>query len=147
MKQEYWGGGLNRSGNTSRLYCSRLHSTSFPVYSEAVQSHFHHPRNVGPLEGATHQGTAGTPGNGPYVVIWLKVEAGRVRSGAFQTFGCPAAVAAASVAVEMVTGRSTERAARLTARGIVRRLGYLLNDWWQVSAPRPLEVGLKTAVV
>lgn len=94
-------------------------------YSAAAQDHFYRPRNVGPLDGATHQGTAGVPGNGPYVVIWLKIERGRVRAAAYRTFGCPGAVSAASAAVEMVMGRSEEAAGRLTARGILRRLGGL----------------------
>lgn len=94
-------------------------------YTEAVQDHFFHPRNVGPLDGATHKGTAGIPGNGPYVVVWLRIERGRVRAAAYSTFGCPACVAAASAAAEMVMGRSEEAAGRLTARGILRRLGGL----------------------
>ena len=51
------------------------------MYSAVVQEHFHHPRRVGPREGATHQGTAGVPGDGPYgdgpyVVLWFALTMG-----------------------------------------------------------------------
>lgn len=92
------------------------------MYSTVVGDHFHNPRRVGPLRGATHRGTAGTPGDGPYVVLWLRVENDRVAQAAYQTYGCPAAVAAASMAAQMAEGRSLEEAAGVTPEQIVSAL-------------------------
>ena len=41
------------------------------MYSERALDHVWRPRNVGPLAGATHEGTAGVPGDGPYAVLRL----------------------------------------------------------------------------
>jgi nitrogen fixation NifU-like protein len=95
------------------------------VYSQAVQDHFHNPRNVGPLEGATHTGTAGTPGEGPYVVLWLLVENGRIVRAAYRTYGCPAAVACASVVAELAAGRSAAEGLALTEAEVTAALGGL----------------------
>jgi nitrogen fixation NifU-like protein len=93
------------------------------VYSEALMDHFHRPRNVGPLAGATHQGTAGQPGNGPYVVIWLEVRDGQIERAAYQTFGCPSAIGSASAAAEWVTGKRIEEALGLTEADVTAALG------------------------
>lgn len=77
-----------------------------PQYSAAVRDHFHRPRNVGPLEGATHRGVAGTPGEGPSVVLWLRCEAERVQAAASRSFGCSGACASASAAAEWAMGKA-----------------------------------------
>jgi nitrogen fixation protein NifU and related proteins len=95
------------------------------MYSQIAQEHFHHPRRVGPLEGATHRGTAGTPGDGPYVVIWLRVEGDHITKAAYQTYGCPAAIASASMAVELIEGQTIGEALTLSEGALTKALDGL----------------------
>jgi NifU-like protein involved in Fe-S cluster formation len=95
------------------------------MYNAVVQDHFHHPRNVGPLAGATHRGAGGVVGEGPYVVLWLTVADGRIVRGAYQSYGCPAAIASASAAVELLLGRTPAEGRRLTVDELDRALDGL----------------------
>jgi nitrogen fixation protein NifU and related proteins len=121
--------GENRSFLTPSVPSPRsvsVRAAPYPVmYSAVVQDHFHNARRVGPLVGATHTGTAGVPGEGPYLIVWLRVEAGVVREAAYRTFGCPAAIASASVLCELVVGEAVDVAARLSEADLVSALGGL----------------------
>lgn len=92
------------------------------MYSKVASEHFHEPRRVGPLVGATHTGTAGTPGEGPYVVLWFVVERERISQAAYRTFGCPAAIASASMAAQLAEGRTICEALTITEMQIVSAL-------------------------
>ena len=93
------------------------------MFTPAVLDHVVNPRNVGPLEGATHAGVAGVPGDGPYVEMWLEVEDGHVRRAAYRTFGCPACIACASLTAQLATGRALETLTRLEPADLVTLLG------------------------
>ena len=67
--------------------------------------HLQRPRFRGPLLDATHTGSDGTPGEGPYVQLWLAIDDGIIRDAAFQTHGCPSSIAAASVLCQLCIGR------------------------------------------
>ena len=95
------------------------------MYSAIASEHFHSPRRVGPLEGATHTGTAGTPGEGPYVVLWLRIEGERILAAAYKTFGCPAAIASASMLAQCVEGLCLKEASRLDEVALTAALGGL----------------------
>ena len=88
------------------------------MFSAIVLEHFNSPRHVGPLETATHHGVAGIPGDGPYMLLWFEVADRRIRTAAYQTYGCPAAVACGSIAAQVLTGRTVDQALSLTARDI-----------------------------
>ena len=95
------------------------------MYSSVVQDHFYNPRRVGPLPTATHTGTAGTPGEGPYVILWFEVEPNSqiVQHAAYRTFGCPAAIASASTVAGLVEGKTvSESIAQLDESAIVTSL-------------------------
>jgi nitrogen fixation NifU-like protein len=95
------------------------------MYSLQVLDHFHQPRNVGPLEAATHQATVGVPGDGPYLILWFRVEQGTIVQAAYQTYGCPAAVASGSLLAELAVGRSPKTLLSLTPREVMLLLGGL----------------------
>ena len=95
------------------------------MYSELAQEHIGNPRNPGPLAGATHEGTAGVPGDGPYMILWFEVRDGAIARAAFRTYGCAAATAVGSITTVVLTGRTVEQALRLTARDIELVLGGL----------------------
>lgn len=94
-------------------------------YSEIVLNHFHNPRNIGPPPSYNAVGKAGTPSAGPFMVIYLQVESGRIAACGFQTFGCGAAIASASMTTELVKGAPISEAQALTPSSLMDRLGGL----------------------
>ena len=88
------------------------------------------PSNLGELRDADAVGTAGSPGCGDMLRIWLKFreekEKGKVIDQAsFQSFGCETAIAVASVATEMLAGKTMEEAQALQGEDLSAPLGPL----------------------
>jgi NifU-like protein involved in Fe-S cluster formation len=77
------------------------------------------------MEGATHFGTCGCRGEGPYVEIWLDIEGDTIKRAAYRTPGCPSSIAAASVACQIITARTREQALRLNPEDLLLILGGL----------------------
>lgn len=75
-------------------------------YSQVVMDHFHSPRNAFRMPDPDRVGTAGTPGSGPFVVLYLRLEGERIAAASFQTYGCAPAIAAASLLCERLPGSS-----------------------------------------
>ena len=93
-------------------------------YSDVVREHGTNPRNVGEIPGAP-VGHAGTPGQGPFVCLWLRVEGDTVTDARFKTYGCPSAIASGSVLTEMVKGRAVDGCAAIDAGQLLDALGGL----------------------
>jgi len=94
--------------------------------SEAMQN----PQNMGELEGADAVGTAGSPGCGDALRIWLKYKEGRdgqkvIDKASFQSFGCETAIAVASLATELLSGKTVEEARNLQGADLSAPLGPL----------------------
>jgi nitrogen fixation NifU-like protein len=94
-------------------------------YSPTILDHFSNPRNVGELLDADAVGTAGTPGRGNYLVLYLKLAEGCITDCGFLTYGCPPAIAAGSVLTELLKGMPTEQARNISAADIEAALGGL----------------------
>jgi nitrogen fixation NifU-like protein len=92
------------------------------MYSDLAQEHIGNPRNAAPLASATHQGVAGVPGEGPFMILWLEIRDGIIRRTGFQTYGCVAAIATGSFTTTLITGRTVEQASRLTAHDLINAL-------------------------
>ncbi len=95
------------------------------MLSSIAADHVQRPRNVGPIEGATHVGLSGSPGDGPHVQIWLLIEDGAIRKATYDTHGCPSSIAAASMVCQVVIGREVDRAKLLTQEDLLLILGGL----------------------
>lgn len=95
------------------------------MFTAAVADHVQNPRNRGEMADATHYGQCGIPGAGPYVQIWLKIEAGRIVKAAYSTNGCPAQIASGSMTAQILAGRTVEQALLLEARDVELMLGGL----------------------
>jgi nitrogen fixation NifU-like protein len=96
-----------------------------PPYSEIVRDHFFRPRNAYRMEDADAIGVAGQPGNGPFMVLYLKVEVDRIAKASFQTYGCGPAIAAGSLLSERLSGLSLREARAWRAEKIQTELGGL----------------------
>ncbi len=87
------------------------------------------PRNLGEMTDADAVGTVGNPDCGDMVRMWLKFkeENGRkvIDRASFQSFGCQTAIAVASVATELLRGKSLEEARSMDASALTGELGPL----------------------
>ncbi len=87
------------------------------------------PRNLGELDGADAVGTAGSPDCGDMLRMWVKFkeENGRkvIDRATFQSFGCETAIAVASVATELISGKTAEEALALSGEELAAPLGAL----------------------
>ena len=88
-------------------------------FSNRIEEAIKHPKNLGELVGADAVGTVGSEDCGDMLRMWVKfkeVDGKRVIDRAtFQTFGCETAIAVASVATELISGKTVEEA--LTMNG------------------------------
>jgi len=94
-------------------------------HSEKVLDHFMNPRNVGSIDDASAIGNAGNPADGDAVRLYLKIERDVISDAKVKVFGCPAAIAAASVLTEMIMGKSLDEALALRNEDIDAALGGL----------------------
>jgi nitrogen fixation NifU-like protein len=87
------------------------------------------PRNLGEMENADAVGTVGSPDCGDMLRMWIKFrdEGGRkvIDRATFQSFGCQTAIAVASVATEMLKGKTPEEAKNMTGEDLSAPLGAL----------------------
>jgi nitrogen fixation protein NifU and related proteins len=87
------------------------------------------PRNLGEMTDADAVGTVGSPECGDMVRMWLKFteKDGQkvIDRASFQSFGCQTAIAVASMATEMLKGRTVAEARQLSAAEMSTPLGPL----------------------
>ena len=92
---------------------------------EAVKN----PRNLGEMKDADAVGTVGSADCGDMLRMWVKFkeEDGRkvIDRATFQTFGCQTAIAVASVATEMLAGKTVAEAQSMTGEDLAAPLGPL----------------------
>ena len=87
------------------------------------------PRNMGEMASPDAVGTVGSPNCGDMVRMWIKFkeENGRkvIDKATFQTFGCETAIAVASLATELIKGKTPEEAMALKGEDLAADLGPL----------------------
>jgi nitrogen fixation protein NifU and related proteins len=95
------------------------------MYSEKVLDHFHHPRNVGEIAGATAAIEMTNPVCGDLMHLWVLVRDGKIAEAKFKTQGCIPAVACGSWLTETMLGKTPASLAAITAEQIEAALGGL----------------------
>jgi nitrogen fixation protein NifU and related proteins len=87
------------------------------------------PKNMGEMASPDAVGTVGSPNCGDMVRMWIKFkeENGRkvIDKATFQTFGCETAIAVASLATELIKGKTPEEAMALRGEDLAAELGPL----------------------
>lgn len=87
------------------------------------------PQNLGELPDADAVGTVGNTSCGELLRMWIKFrdENGRrvIDRATFQSFGCETAIAAASLATELIRGKTPEEALALSSGELAAELGPL----------------------
>ena len=87
-------------------------------------------KNLGEMSGADAVGTAGSSDCGDMLRMWIKFrddEVGRkvIDKATFQSFGCQTAIAVASLATEMIRGKTSEEALAMSGEELSSPLGPL----------------------
>jgi len=95
------------------------------MYNDKVLEVFSNPKNVGEIENADGVGTIGNASCGDIMRIYIKVENNVIVDAKFKTFGCAAAIATASIATDMVIGKTIEEALEIKNADVVAVLGGL----------------------
>ena len=87
------------------------------------------PRNLGEMENADAVGTVGSADCGDMLRMWIKFkeENGRkiIDRASFQSFGCRTAIAVASVATELLAGKTVDEAKNMSGEELAAPLGAL----------------------
>ena len=95
------------------------------LYSEKVMDHFRNPRNVGEIENADGIGEVGNAKCCDIMKVYIKLENDIISDVKFKTFGCGSAIAASSMATEMIMGKPISEALTLTNKAVVEALDGL----------------------
>ena len=94
-----------------------------------IQAALANPQNMGELAGADAVGTVGNADCGEMLRLWVKFknENGKkvIDRATFQSFGCETAIAVASLATELIRGKTAEEALALKTEELAGELGPL----------------------
>src|SRR5438093_5354364 len=87
------------------------------------------PQNMGELPNADAVGTVGNSECGEMLRMWIKYKEDRgkkvIDKATFQSFGCETAIAVASLATELIKGKTAEEALSLRTNELAGELGPL----------------------
>lgn len=95
------------------------------MYSQQVLDHFHHPRNVGEIVGATAVVEMTNPVCGDLMILWVVFADGRISEVKFKTQGCIPAVACGSWMTETMIGKTMAELTSLSTEQMEAALGGL----------------------
>ena len=95
------------------------------MFNSTVLSHVLQPYHQGELPQADAVGQEGFEGEGPFMIIALRIQEARVREGSFQTYGCPAAIACGSWLMKWLEGKTLAEAGNLQVEDLSLALGGL----------------------
>jgi NifU-like protein involved in Fe-S cluster formation len=96
---------------------------------QRIEEAIRNPKNLGEMENADAIGTVGSADCGDMLRMWIKFkeENGRkvIDCATFQSFGCQTAIAVASVATELLKGKTATEAQTLSGEELAAPLGAL----------------------
>jgi len=94
-----------------------------------IEEALRNPQNLGELPGADAIGTVGNSDCGEMLRLWVKFKEQNGRKvidrATFQSFGCETAIAVASLATELIRGKTAEEALSLKTEELAGELGPL----------------------
>ena len=95
-------------------------------YSSKILELFRNPKNLGRMEDATVSAVAGSPACGDMIAFYLKVDENEViEQATFESYGCAANIATASITTEMVKGKKMEDAWKISWKEVADEVGGL----------------------
>jgi nitrogen fixation NifU-like protein len=94
-----------------------------------IEEAMRNPQNLGELPEADSVGTVGNSQCGEMLRVWIKYKEERgkkvIDKATFQSFGCQTAIAVASLATELIKGKTAEEALSLGTNDLAGELGPL----------------------
>jgi nitrogen fixation NifU-like protein len=103
-------------------------SSRIPLaYDPKVLELFRNPKNLGKMKNADAEAVSGSLACGDMIAIYLKIDKERqtITAASFESYGCAANIAAASMMTEMIKDKVLEEAWRLSWKDISDALGGL----------------------
>ena len=98
------------------------------MYTRQVTEHYENPRNIGTIVDADGAGSVGSPADGEMIKLTLTITDEVIVAAKFRAFGCPTAIASASILTELITGIHILEALKITAVQLSEALGGLPSD-------------------
>jgi nitrogen fixation NifU-like protein len=115
------------------------------LYSKKVLEQFQNTKNYGKIEDADGIGKVGNPKCGDVMWIYIKVaNDGTVLDAKYETFGCVAAIATSSIAIDMILGKPVGEALAITNKAVAEALDGLPPEKMHCSLLA--EQGIKAAI-
>ncbi len=95
-------------------------------YNPKILELFRNPKNLGKMKDATVTALAGSPACGDMIALYLKVSDDEViEKVMFESYGCAANIATASITTELVKGKTMEKAWKVTWKVVADEVGGL----------------------
>ncbi|NWG11532.1 iron-sulfur cluster assembly scaffold protein [Candidatus Bathyarchaeota archaeon] len=95
-------------------------------YNPKVLELFRNPKNLGKMEDATIVAVAGNPACGDMITFYLKIsDQDIIEKASFESYGCAANIATASIVTEMIKGMKLEDAWNITWKSVAEAVGGL----------------------
>ncbi len=114
------------------------------LYSQKVMDSFKNSKNYGKIEPADGIGKVGNPKCGDVMWIYIKVENDIVVDAKYETFGCVAAIATSSMAIDMIIGKNINEALTISNKAVAEALDGLPPEKMHCSILA--EEGIKGAI-
>lgn len=95
-------------------------------YSPKILELFRNPKNLGKMEDATVSAVAGSRACGDMIAFYLKINQNEViEKVSFESYGCAANIATASITTEMVKGALLVEAWKISWKDVAEKVGGL----------------------
>ena len=114
------------------------------LYSQKVMEMFKDTKSYGKIEDADGLGKVGNPKCGDVMWIYIKVDNGTITDAKYETFGCVAAIATSSMAIDMIKGKNVDEALEITNKAVAEALDGLPPEKMHCSLLA--EEGIKSAI-
>ncbi len=113
-------------------------------YSKKVMEQFQNSKNYGKIEDADGIGKVGNTKCGDVMWIYIKVDNDIITNASYETFGCVAAIATSSMAIDMLVGKPINEALEITNKAVAEALDGLPPEKMHCSLLA--EEGIKAAI-
>ena len=94
-------------------------------YSAKFKEHLAHPRNAGELPDANATADETNPICGDRIRLSLRVTNDRIEAARYLAYGCPPTLVCGSILTELISGKTTEEAKRVTRAELLEAAGGL----------------------
>jgi len=95
------------------------------MFTEEVLKRFKNPKNTGELKDFNGKGKAGDPECSDVIEMYIMFEKDVIIDAKFKVFGCPGAISTTDVFIDLIKGKTIEKALSITKYNLSEALGGL----------------------